>query len=77
MQTSPALEPAGHILSQLLKAMQENKSKLIEIKKGNKTTYCFKKPEEDLEQKDLTTSGRHSIGYSDISKEQWDKIFKK
>jgi hypothetical protein len=57
--------------------MQENNSKLLEIKHGNKTTYCFKKPEADLEQKDLTTSGRHSIGYSDIPKEQWDKIFKK
>ena len=55
--------------------MQENNSKLLEIKHGNKTTYCFKKPEADLEQKDLTTSGRHSIGYSDIPKEQWDKIF--
>lgn len=57
--------------------MQKEDKKFIEVKKGNKTTYCFKKPEADLEQKDLTTSGRHSIGYSDIPKEQWDKIFKK
>lgn len=55
----------------------EQKPQMIEIKQGNKTTYCFKKAETELEQKDLTTSGRHSIGYSDISKEQWDKIFKK
>lgn len=55
----------------------EQKPQMIEIKQGNKTTYCFKKAETELEQKDLTTSDRHSIGYSDISKEQWGKIFKK
>ena len=54
-----------------------NKPVMQEIKHGNKTTYCFTKSDEGLEQKDLTTSGRHSIGYSDIPKEQWDAIFKK
>ena len=58
--------------------MQKEDKKFIEVKVGNKTTYCLKpKSDEDMEQKDLTTSGRHSIGYSDISKEQWDAIFKK
>ena len=56
--------------------MQKEDKKFIEVKVGNKTTYCLKpKSDEGIEQKDLTTSGRHSIGYSDIPKEQWDKIF--
>jgi len=58
--------------------MQKENNKFIEVKVGNKTTYCLKpKDDEGIEQKDLTTSGRHSIGYSDIPKEQWDRIFKK
>ena len=58
--------------------MQKEDKKFIEVKVGNKTTYLLKpKSDEGMEQKDLTTSGRHSIGYSDIPKEQWDRIFKK
>lgn len=51
----------------------------IEIKNGNKTTIKIVPdnwtPSEDMEQKDLTTSDRKSIGYSDIPKEQWERIF--
>lgn len=51
---------------------------MIEIKKGNKTTYRIGKKENDgIEQKDLTTSNRKLLGYSDIDKEKWDRIFKK
>ena len=55
--------------------------KTIEIKKGNKTTFkivpdgYIEEPPE-LEQKDLTTSGRRSIGFSDISADVWNRIFK-
>lgn len=51
----------------------------IEIKNGSKTTIKIVPdnwtPSEDMEQKDLTTSDRKSIGYSDIPKEQWERIF--
>lgn len=54
--------------------------KCIEIKNGNKITYKYVpddyKPEEfDLEHKDLTTSDRKTIGFSDISDERWNRIF--
>lgn len=56
--------------------------KTIEIKNGNKTTFKivpddYKEPPAKMEQKDLTTSGRKSIGYSDISADDWNRIFKK
>jgi hypothetical protein len=56
--------------------------KTIEIKQGSKTTYKivpddYIPPESELEQKDLTTSTRKSIGFSDISKDKWNKIFAK
>lgn len=57
--------------------------KTIEIKKGSKTTYKFvpddyeEKEEVDLDQSDLTTSDRKTIGFSDIPKERWDEIFNK
>lgn len=55
--------------------------RMIEIKEGNKTKYKwvpddYVEPTEiDLEQADLTTSDRSSIGFSDIPKEKWDSIF--
>jgi hypothetical protein len=56
--------------------------KTIEIKQGSKTTYKivpddYIPPESELEQKDLTTSTRKSIGFSDISKDKRNKIFAK
>lgn len=56
--------------------------KTIEIKQGNKTTYKivpddYTEQPEKLEQKDLTTSGRHCLGYSDISADDWNRIFAK
>lgn len=56
--------------------------KTIEIKNGNKTTFKivpddYEEPPAKMEQKDLTTSGRKSIGYSDISADDWNRIFKK
>ena len=54
--------------------------KFIEVRQGSKTTY--KMVADDYEEtddticRDMTTSGRKSMGYSDISKEQWDSIFK-
>lgn len=54
--------------------------KMIEIKEGNKTKYKYV-PDDyveeapELEQKDLTTSDRSSIGFTDIPKERWDEIF--
>lgn len=60
--------------------------KMIEIKVGNKTTYKMveddtpaeqlENREFDLDQSDLTTSCRRSIGFSDISKKRWNEIFK-
>ena len=54
--------------------------KTIEKKEGNKTIIKivpdnYVEPEFDLEQSDLTTSIRKSIGFSDISKEKWERIF--
>ena len=54
--------------------------KMIEIKSGGKTTYKYvddnyTPSEPELEQKDLTTSPRKSLGFTDISKEKWEKIF--
>lgn len=55
--------------------------KTIEIKNGNKTTFRVVpddyEPETGFEQKDLTTSDRHLIGFSDIPVERWNKIFHK
>jgi hypothetical protein len=55
--------------------------KTIEIKVGNKTTYKIVpdnyEPTDDIICRDMTTSGRKSMGFSDISKEKWDEIFKK
>lgn len=54
---------------------------IIEIKEGNKTKIKIVpddyKEEKGFEQKDLTTSGRKSIGFSDIDKQKWDEIFGK
>ena len=53
--------------------------KMIEVKEGNKTTYKMVpdnyEPTDDTICRDMTTSGRKSMGYSDISKERWDSIF--
>lgn len=56
--------------------------KTIEIKDGAKTKIKivpddYVEPEYELEQKDLTTSVRKSIGFIDISKDKWDRIFKR
>lgn len=56
--------------------------KTIEIKTGNKTTFKivpddYKPQDEGFEQKDLTTSERKSIGFSDIPQERWNRIFNK
>lgn len=55
--------------------------KTIEIKDGAKTKIKivpddYVEPEPDFVQSDLTTSIRRSIGYSDISKDKWERIFK-
>lgn len=57
--------------------------KLIEKKQGSKTTYRFVPDDYDeIEYKpdavvgDMTTSLRHSMSYSDISAEEWNRIFK-
>lgn len=55
--------------------------KTIEIKKENKTIIKivpdnYIEPEYELQQNDMTTSIRKSIGYSDISKDKWERIFK-
>lgn len=56
--------------------------KTIEIKDGAKTKIKivpddYVEPEKELQQSDLTTSIRKSIGFSDISYEKWERIFKK
>lgn len=55
--------------------------KTIEIKKGNKTTFKivpdnYVEQPAELQQRDLTTSDRKCLGYSDISTEDWNRIFK-
>jgi len=55
--------------------------KMVEIKDGSKTRYKIVPDDWVKEEKkettgDLTTSGRKCIGFSDIDKEKWDKIFK-
>ena len=55
--------------------------KTIEIKDGAKTKIKivpddYVEPEPDFVQSDLTTSIRRSIGYSDISNDKWERIFK-
>lgn len=53
--------------------------KTIEFKTGNKTTFKIVpdnyEPETGFEQKDLTTSQRKSIGFSDIPAQKWNNIF--
>lgn len=58
--------------------------KMVEIKNGSHTIYRHVpddwKPEDDQPEGirgDLTTSGRKSIGFTDIKQEKWDKIFNK
>ena len=55
--------------------------KTIEIKEGAKTKIKivpddYIEPEYELQQNDITTSIRKSIGYSDISNDKWERIFK-
>ena len=55
--------------------------KTIEIKEGCMIKIKivpddYEESEKDVVSRDLTTSDRKSIGYSDISKERWDSIFK-
>ena len=54
--------------------------KIIEIKDGAKTKIKvvpddWEETSPELLQNDLTTSSRKSIGFSDIDKNKWDKIF--
>ena len=56
--------------------------KCIEVKEGCRTKIKvvpdnYEESDDAVVCRDLTTSDRKSIGYSDISKEQWDSIFKK
>lgn len=56
--------------------------KTIEIKEGNKTKIKivpddYVEQPDKLNQKDLTTSERKCLGYSDISADNWNRIFKK
>ena len=56
--------------------------KEIIVKSGNKTTYKlvpddWEETSPELQQSDLTTSSRKSIGFSDIDKKKWELIFKK
>lgn len=55
--------------------------KTIEIKVGNKTTYKIVpdnyEETDDIICRDMTTSGRKSMGFSDVPKERWDSIFNK
>ena len=61
------------------RALQEEEMKEVTIKKGSRTIIKFVPDdwEEDnsIQQSDLTTSSRKSIGFSDIDKNKWDKIF--
>ena len=54
---------------------------MVEIKDGSKIRYKIVPDDWVKEEKkettgDLTTGGRKCIGFSDIDKEKWDKIFK-
>lgn len=57
--------------------------KLITHKNGSKTTYRFvpddydetQETKKDTVSSDMTTSLRRSMSYSDISKEDWNRIF--
>lgn len=55
--------------------------KMIEVKEGNKTSYKYVpdnyEPTDDTICRDMTTSGRKSIGFSDVPKERWSSIFNK
>lgn len=56
--------------------------KTISEKHGAKTIIKivpdnYVEPEYDLEQNDISTSLRKGLGFSDISKEKWEKIFGK
>lgn len=55
--------------------------KVIEVKDRCRTKIKivpdnYEESDDDVVCRDLTTSDRKSIGYSDISKERWDSIFK-
>jgi hypothetical protein len=50
VKVPPATEVVGGFL--LKEKQMEQKPQMIEIKQGNKTTYCFKKSDNELEQKD-------------------------
>lgn len=53
--------------------------KEIVVKSGNKTTIKLVpdnyEETDDTICRDMTTSGRKSMGFSDVPKERWDKIF--
>lgn len=56
--------------------------KTIEIKKDNKTVIKivpdnYVEPEYEIPQLDITTSLRRGVGFSDVPKERWEKIFGK
>ena len=58
--------------------------KMVEIKDGCRTIYKHVpddwKPEDEKYKDitgDLTTSGRKSIGFTDIPEDKWNRIFKK
>lgn len=56
-------------------------SRMIEVKKGNKTIYKivpddYIEEEKDIPQRDLTTGGAKVFSFG-ITKEQHEKIFKK
>ena len=57
---------------------------MVEIKDGCRTIYKHVpddwKPEDEKYKDitgDLTTSGRKSIGFTDIPEDKWNRIFKK
>lgn len=55
--------------------------KTIEVKTGNKTTFKIVpdnyEEEKGFDQKDMTTSDRKSVGFSDIPEDRWNNIFRK
>ena len=57
----------------------ERQKMIIETKEGNRTKIKIVpddyEEEKGFNQKDLTTSERKSIGYSDIDSDKWNKIF--
>ena len=62
--------------------LEGGEMKVIEVKDGCRTKIKmvpdnYEESDDDVVCRDLTTSDRKSIGYSDISKERWDSIFNK